>query len=358
LDSIGSFVGKRPQSVEEALDEDDDTDNALVEFSERRPTRRLPTPNQKTSDYNKLHFPNDAFWQRCLRHFAVLPPVQNEGSTKRKVRIYIWGTLILDLIVGVVSISTFGDSVTMCCRKAIMASSVSLNWNLLMKIISYLYMIGIILEIYPVVRAGPIPWNLLNPIFAFFLSLAVFVDDSKAEAISIWILESASVVLEFLTYINLKKLYKKEEQRIEKLSKNIRSERNCLKDKSDTEKGKPKEFRKMALKRERRNLRIDHSFNAKKLQYHFVGVTVNFCLVCVTLLIIILVARGGGMCYVEGEGLNLFNSDQRARCSMCAGDESNNWESKCQICKGPNDDASESGDPSEYDPIQCYYPYF
>jgi hypothetical protein len=346
LDSFGSVVGKdKSRAVDENLDDSDSDwasdDGRLVEDSDTKGSS-LPPPTLATSERaGAVKFPNDTWWQKCLRHFRILPPVPNEGRTQRRVRFLIWSTLILDFLVAIVSIATFGGSITTCCKQATMASIPGIDWNLLMNVISYIYLVGIFLEIHPVVREGPIPWNLLNPIFGSTLSFAVFVDDSKAEAIALWIMELGSVILEILTYLKLKKLYKREERRIDKLSATIKSE--CRKNPDVKKSGG--DFRKNALLRDRRNLRIEHSNSTKKLQYHFVGVTVNFTLLCLTLLLMIMVARGGGMCLVGGEGLDLFSPDQRARCSLCA-EGSNGWKDKCAICM-------DNGDPN-----QCFYPYF
>jgi hypothetical protein len=344
LGSFGSDDGEdKPRAVDENVDDSDSDwesdDGRLVEESDVYGSN-LPPPTMATSERGADKFPNDTGWQKCLRYLRILPPVPNEGRTQRRMRYLIWSTLILDFLVAIVSIATFGGTVTMCCNQATMASIPGIDWNLFFNVISYIYLAGILMEIHPVVREGPIPWNLLNPIFGSTLGFAVFVDDSKAEAIIIWMMELGTVILECLTYLKLKKLYKREERRIHKLSATIKSERRKNKD------GKrPGEFRKNAFLRERRNLRIEYSKSTKKLQIHFAGVMINIALICLTLLLMILVARGGGMCLVGGEGLDLFSPDQRDRCSLCA-IESNGWQDPCVKCK-------DNGEPD-----QCFYPYF
>eukprot|EP00980_Cylindrotheca_fusiformis_P001019 scaffold276_cov132-Cylindrotheca_fusiformis.AAC.14 len=333
--STASWIGHQ-RKLPFSNDSDSDDLDLLPDVEFSRSSTGPPPPTFTMTDRGMDKFPNDKWWHKCLRHFRILPPTRHEGRTRRRVRYLIWATLILDLLVAIVSIATFGGTVTMCCGVAIMASVPGIDWNLFMNVVSYIYLMGILIEIHPVVREGPIPWNLLNPILGSILSFAVFVDDSKAEAICIWVMELVTVILELWTYLKLRKLYKREERRIDRISANIESERR-----SDIEKS----FRKNAFKRERRNLQMEHSNSTKKLQYHFVGVVVNFGLVCLTLLLMIMVARGGGMCFVGGDGLDLFNADQRARCNLCA-DDSNGWNDKCFIC----DDKDE--------PKQCYYPYF
>ena len=149
---------------------------------------------------------------------------------------------------------------------------------------------GILLDIVPVVREGPIPWNLLNPIFGSALSFAVFVDDSKVEAISIWILELGSVILEFYTYMKLRKLYTREETRLVRLSENIEAYTLSERDPEKPRLSAQDSYRNNYYLRERRTLRIEHSSSAMTLRYHFIGVCVNFTLVGLTLLLIILVS--------------------------------------------------------------------
>eukprot|EP00980_Cylindrotheca_fusiformis_P021425 scaffold8288_cov129-Cylindrotheca_fusiformis.AAC.3 len=287
-----------------------------------------PPPKMKLQreDSELGEFPDDAWWQKCLRHFRILPPHPQEEKIKKELRILIWSTLILDALVGVVSIATFG-SVTECCGLAVMASIPGIDWNLFMNVISYLYLIGIFVEIHPVVREGPIPWNLINPVFGFMIGFAVFVDDSKAEAICIWIMEMGSVVMEVLTYRRLRVIHHRKLERLEKLQEEIPGE-------------KGRGYKKTVLLRERRETRLIVASSQKKLQYHFVGVAVNGVLVVVSLLMIIFVARGGGLCMVKGDGLDIFAPDQRARCFKCPGD------GRCEVC-------TESGGID-----QCYYPYF
>merc|ERR1712232_1067783 len=109
-------------------------------------------------------------------------------------------------------------------------------------------------------------------------------------------------------------------------------------------------YRKTAFLRERRETRLVVSESEKKLRYHFVGATISGVLVTITLLLIIFVARGGGMCLVGGEGngagLDIFNPDQRSRCTQCGVE--NDWTSKCITCKNAGTQFEE--------PDQCYFP--
>ena len=353
-DDVASFISDLDH--DQSLRNTTRSVNIYDEASEMDTTQNtktsMPPPSIHDSVHTRYHFPEDKWWQICLRYLRILPPVKQEGSTRRKVRISIWATLTLDFCVAIVSILTYGGEVTMCCGTPTMTSIPGIDFNLLMNIIAYIYLVGIILEIVPVVREGPIPWNLLNPIFGSALSFAVFVDDSKAEAISIWVLELGTVILEFYTYIKLRKLHRRAETRLERLSQNIESYELSERDPEKPRLSAQDSYRNNYNLRERRTLRIEHAASEMTLRYHFIGVTVNFTLVGLTLLLIILVARGGGMCKVGGVGLDLFNTDQKGRCGECISQFG--AKERCQLCNDP----PEGMEPSEDNIIQCYYPYF
>mmetsp|Transcript_9127 Transcript_9127/g.21746 ORF Transcript_9127/g.21746 Transcript_9127/m.21746 type:complete len:583 (-) Transcript_9127:119-1867(-) len=300
-----------------------------------------PPPKIKLAkeDSERGEFPHDKWWQSCLRHFRILSPHPQEDEVKKQVRYLIWTTLTLDVLVAIVSIATFGDGITNCCGTAVMAAGIpGIDWDRFMQVVTWIYLIGIFLEIHPVVREGPIPWNLLNPAFGFLISFAVFVDDSKGEAISIWIMELGSVILELVTFRKLKQLHNRKAQRLDDLEEEIANEKYSH------------GYRKTAFLRERRETRLVVSESEKKLRYHFVGAAVNAGLVSLTLLLIIFVARGGGLCLVGGAGggLDIFNPDQKTRCNKC--EDVNGFADECKICSFPGTENEE--------PDQCYFPYF
>lgn len=292
----------------------------------------LPPPNAKRRSSVKTEtdaFEDDTRFMRILRYLRLLPPTPNEHPLRRRMRILTWWALLLDFLVAIVSILTFGE-ITSCCGEVIFPGK--FDWNKLMQVISYLYLIGIFIEIHPVVREiGPVPWNLVNPIFGFMISFAVFVDDSRAEAISIWILEMGSIVLEFIIYRCRLTLYREESTKLGEVNQNIKNV------KGEKYSGS---YKKTQLQRERRQLREKHIQERKNLKTHFIAVGVNITLVCVTLLLIIFVAKSGGMCVRDGERPSLFQQNQQDRCPECAGSKKD-----CEIC---NDDGS----------TVCYYPYY
>lgn len=107
-------------------------------------------------------WPDDPTWKKVCRYLRLLPPHPDEGLEKRKIRIFIWATLLLDFVAAMVSITNY-SGVTECCGVPIFSLVfVNVNWSGAIRIITYVYLVMIFAEIIPVVRKG-IPFNLLNP---------------------------------------------------------------------------------------------------------------------------------------------------------------------------------------------------
>lgn len=281
--------------------------------------------NYKSTDEEAYVFENDSNFQKCLRYFRVLPPHPDEHPIKKRIRHLIWYTLLVDFVVALVSILSYGEATT-CCGEPIF-SLPSLDLNDAINIMMYIYMIGLIVEIHPVVREGPIPWNLMNPVFGFFIGFVVFVDDSPVEAVSVWIMELVSVVLEFVTYRHYVTLFGESAKELEHMEERLAQN--------------PKRgYKRITIQRERREMREDHSKARAKLRKHLIGVSINVVLVVVTLLLIIFVAKSGGMCVKDNNAPNIFQPDQQEECDLCNG-------RKCQVCN-----LEEGGE------TQCYFPYF
>jgi hypothetical protein len=278
-----------------------------------------------TVDDDFCVFENDSKFQMCLRYFRILQPHPEEHALKKRIRYLIWYSLIVDFVVALVSILSYGKATT-CCGEPIF-SLPGLDLNKAVNIMMYIYMIGIIVEIHPVVREGLIPWNLMNPIFGFFIGFVVFVDDSRVEAVSVWILEVVTVVLEFITYRHYLTLFGESGERLEEVD-----ERLALFPKRG--------YERITIQRERRELRQQHAQARAKLRRHLIGVSMNIVLVVITLLVIIFVAKSGGMCVKDNASPNIFQSDQQDECNLCQG-------KRCQIC-----------DLEESEETQCYFPYF
>ena len=167
------------------------------------------------------------------------------------------------------------------------------------------------------------------------ISFVVFVDDAPAEAVSVWILELISVTLEFMTYWEYRILFREGEEKLAVMDEKIADR---------VEKG----YRRSALYRERKDFRQIHGADKRRLHRHLIGVTINMVLVVITLLLIIFVARSGGMCVYDMKPPNLFNSKQADLCGAlrdCNGEN-------CQICPTPTDFFETREIP------QCYFKYF
>jgi hypothetical protein len=294
----------------------------------------LPRPGSETPkerwmknnvDDDFCVFENDSKFQMCLRYFRILSPHPEENVLKKRIRHLIWYSLIVDFVVALVSILSYGKATT-CCGEPIF-SLPGLDLNKAITIMMYIYMIGLIVEIHPVVREGPIPWNLMNPVFGFFIGFVVFVDDSPVEAISVWILEVVTVVLEFITYLHYLTLFLELGERLEEVD-----ERLALHPKRG--------YQRSSIQRERRERRDQHATARTKLRKHLIGVSINIILVVVTLLFIIFVAKSGGMCVKDNGSPSIFHPDQQDKCNLCQG-------KRIQIC-----DLEVSGE------TQCYFPYF
>ncbi|KAG7339779.1 hypothetical protein IV203_025458 [Nitzschia inconspicua] len=298
------------------------------------------------------HFEDDPFWKRSLRFLRLLPPSPHERLVDRKIRILLWASLVLDFINAVVAITTFSE-VTMCCGKPIWSMGGGANWPKAMTIISYIYIFGIFVEIVPVVRDSGIPWNILNPLFGFLLTFAVFFDDSRAEAISMWIIETISVAFDFVVYrLKRKKRMEKEELLDtinEKLEPFFASNRKANGFKgmdvsfheaaiAAMEENTVADHREIKLLRERRQLRHFLTEEQKYLNYHLAGIVFNSGLMFITMIFIIAMLSTGGMCVYDDKLPNPFSQNQLGLCSSCRG-----VAGQCAICTATI--------------TQCYFPY-
>jgi hypothetical protein len=166
-----------------------------------RSTRSLMTVEQEEED-----FPDDRFWQGFFRYIRLLPPRRDEKAEKRRIRHYIWATLLLDFIAAMVSITTY-NGVTTCCGVPIFSLSfINFNWSHAIRITTYVYLVMVFAEIIPVVRRG-LPFNLLNPMVGFMISFAMFFDDRITEAICMWLLETTAICLEVCIFRIQRKMY-------------------------------------------------------------------------------------------------------------------------------------------------------
>ncbi|KAL3930670.1 MAG: hypothetical protein SGARI_004416 [Bacillariaceae sp.] len=301
-------------------------------------------------------FPNDPKWKMVLRYLRILPPSPNEKPRDRRVRIFIWSSLFLDFICAVVAIGTFTQVIT-CCGKPIWSLGGGADWTLAMTVVSYIYIFGIMMEIIPVVRESGIPWNMLNPLFGFLLTLAVFFDDSRAEAISMWILETIAVFFDFLVYRLKRQKHAEKKDRLDEINQRLEpffssnrkakaarmagidvSFHDCDLLAMEEDHETVADHKEIKLLRDRRYVRNWLVEDQKNLNYHLGGVIFNGVLIFITLVFIVCIATTGGMCVYDGNTPNPFSQNQLGMCSSCQGTTG-----VCEICTATT--------------TQCYYPY-
>jgi len=309
----------------------------------------------------------------CLRYVRLLPPHPDEKPLKRRCRIATWTALILDLLAAVVAITTYGG-VTLCCGEPMMNVAGEFPWDKVITVVTYIYIVLILLEVLPVVRDG-FPFNLFNPIVGFLITFAVFFDDSVTEAAIMWSIEASAVFCEVYIYHCKSRLYQDRIKRLDKTEEQIKNLRTVKKRvKAQYESGRAlnvsshslgslndsmssfhdesvmlgddpsvgtdiSKVRETRLYRERRILRESNALDRRELRYHFVGVCQNVFLVFVCLMVIIVIAKNKGLCIVDMKPPNVFTNNQLERCFSCA-----NVDGVCEIC---NPDGTS----------QCYYPY-
>ena len=314
---------------------------------------------------DKEFFDDDDFTKRTLRYLHILPPYKNEPEDKKWIRIYTWTALVLDFIAAMVSMTTY-DGVTTCCGVPIYEVALSgVNWNKFIRVLTYIYFALIFIEVIPVLRSG-LPLNMLNPLVGFTIFFAMFFDDRTFEAVCMWVIESSAIICEFLVYRCQSRLYHEKEAIIEKFDKELevvkaaKSKRWVPPEDSDDDsfagdnsRDSRRDFdiesaggsmnphlREMRILRERRQLRQIQKADRIQLRYHFIGVVVNFTLVAISLTLVIVITRSGGLCMTNFETPNVFASDQAERCNLCDVESGE----VCEICTT--------------DIQQCYYPYY
>jgi len=338
---------------------------------------------------------------RSLRYIRILAPYSNEKTIKKKIRIVTWLALLLDFINALVAIITYGGETTQCCGKSIMSAfGGSVDWDRTILIITCVYMVLIFLEVLPVVRDG-FPFNLLNPVVGFLITFAVFFSDSIIEATVMWTIEASAVFCELYNYRLRQQMFterknrliqtKKEIRKLRKIKRRVKkqyessqvltsvgssheilninlsdsdsfAEDDSFIDEMESQNpgadnktvrsrlttiaviGNVREDR---LLRERRTLIQSQTEDGRELRLHFVGVSINVFLVVFSLLMIVIIAKNGGMCIKGMQFGNIFKNNQLDECSLCQDIdgpcEKCFWEDATETVLSPNS--------------QCYYPY-
>jgi hypothetical protein len=305
----------------------------------------------------------------------------------------------------IVAIITYGGETTQCCKRSILSAfdgNKDYNWEITILIVTSLYMFLIFLEVVPVMRDA-FPFNLLNPFIGFLITFAVFFSDSITEAAIMWVVEMLAVVCEAIIYRLRKQKFannkvqlkntKKEIEKLRKIKRRVKNqfdngggriltrgdsaaqfaidfndsssfaEDSSFFDDVETQHNSVDAHtvasrtaltsvsnigtaRETRLLRDRRQLIHSQAEGERDLRIHFFGVSVNIFLVGFSLVMIITIAKNGGMC-IEGLRFgNIFANNQLEKCFKCDGEE------VCEKCVWS--DAAETIATEE---SQCYYPY-
>lgn len=295
------------------------------------------------------------------------------------------------------AIITYGGETTQCCGMSIMSAFGGTDyWDLIIKIITCGYMLLIFLEVFPVITGG-FPFNLFNPFIGFLITFAVFFSDSMVEAAVMWTIEACAVFCELYIYRLLLMRFNERKSRLKNTRKEIAklrkikrkvkdqfengkvltransqdvlnidyddddsfAEDDTFLDEMETQKNHVgnrtalvtaadiSTVRETRLLRERRKLIQSQTEEERDLRYHFVGVSINVFLVVFSLLMIIIIAKNGGMCIRGMQFGNIFKNDQLDKCNLCVDVdgpcEKCSWEDAGETIISPNS--------------QCYYPY-
>ncbi len=196
---------------------------------------------------------------------------------------------------------------------------------------------------------------MVNPLFGFLLSIAVFFDNSRTEAITMLIFESGAVCFEYLVYRMKRQLRLEKKIRLDDINQQLEpffiSNRKAVASKAvgmdvtfhdedflAMEDETVADHKEIRLLRSRRYLRQELIEDQKKLNYYLAGVTVNSILIVVSVTFLITISTTGGMCVFENQLPSPFARNPLESCSACQGTTG-----VCEICT--------------LETPQCYYPY-
>mmetsp|Transcript_11290 Transcript_11290/g.21542 ORF Transcript_11290/g.21542 Transcript_11290/m.21542 type:complete len:335 (+) Transcript_11290:143-1147(+) len=248
-----------------------------------------------------------------------------------------WLSLLADISAACVAIVTF-NGVTYCCGEAILNfGSLNMPWEHMIRVLTYLYLVLILVELYPVVKKG-FPFNIANPLMGFIVTLAMFFDDSKTEALIMWCIETFAVLCEYGIYCfksYQRNWLNKEVERLAILTipKEKRSRRR-----NSNESVEATEIEQLKYRQDYFRLKLEQKFMEKTFWYLRFACYLNILLVSAVLVLIIFISRAGGLCINGGRVPNLFDPDQIARCPACSDEDG-----FCEVCaEGVR---------------MCYYPY-
>merc|ERR1711865_1109995 len=125
----------------------------------------------------------------------LLAPHKDESEQKRDIRIFTWTAMALDFIAAMVAVCTYKGA-TKCCGEDIFKIILDINWDVLFRFVTTLYLVMVFAEIIPVIKKG-VPFNIINPTIGFIITIGMFFDDSVMEAVAMWIIEALAIFLNF-----------------------------------------------------------------------------------------------------------------------------------------------------------------
>lgn len=274
-------------------------------------------------------------WYIALGRGLFLLEKKGEETTpiKRWLRCLTWLTFICDATAAIVSLVQFSEIQTCCGEPILNLGGIDIEWQTVIQYSTIFYLVLILLEVYPVMRRG-FPFNIVNPLIGFMITFALFFDDSYVEALIMWCIETCAVLSEFAVYrvkirqVNMRAI------EIKKLMPKTTKKKESFEDEDDYLKELHKARRRYyVLKQEQR-------MDQRLLQYLHLAVYMNIVMSSVVLMLILVIARNGGLCIEDYDYPNPFRSDQLARCSYCSDPTE-----KCEYC----DPLTET--------YQCYFPY-
>ena len=170
------------------------SDNSLFGYS----THSLQSNRSQMSVDKPEPFENDPKWKAALRYIYLLPPYKNEPKLKKKIRTFTWISMVLDFIAATVAVIQYKGS-TLCCGEPVWDLIMDINWDVLFRVVTYMYMCMILAEIVPVIKNG-IPFNIVNPGIGLIITVGMFFDDSITEAVAMWVIEAMAIFFEFMVY--------------------------------------------------------------------------------------------------------------------------------------------------------------
>ena len=274
---------------------------------------------------------------KCLVFLHCLPDARADSTPlKLALRWLQWASMLADIGAGVVAIVTF-NGVTYCCNEPILNfGGLDLPWKIMIRILTYMYLLLILVEIYPVVKKG-VPFNLINPFLGFVVAVAMFFDDSKTQALIMWGIESFAVLCEYgilLVKMQQRDILAKEVKKAGKLTSRKREER-VRETALDADEA---EIEITRNRQEYYRLKLEQSREKKLLWYLRLASWINITLVVIMLSFIVVISHAGGLCVNGDKAPNPFNLDQLANCPACT-----DIDGPCEVCA---------------DGVkQCYFPY-